>query len=122
MSQCGSNYRSGQQHINQHVVKVGEKAQQRVFARRLGQAVGAVLRQPLRGFFGAQAFCAGVQRIQHGGGFLGMGGQMVGGVRCDVGCHRRFSMKGGGMAARDIAGAFRRPQDKTGDCPQPLGQ
>ncbi len=71
-----------------------------MLARRLGQAVGAVLHQPLRGFFGVQAFCAGVQRIQHGGGFLGMGGQIVGGVGCGVGCHRRFSMKGGGMAAR----------------------
>ena len=99
MPQRGSNRRRGQQHINQHIVKVGEKTQQRVFARCLGQAVGTVLRQPLRRFFGAQAFCAGVQRIQHGGGFLGMGGQMVGGVGCGVGCHRRFSMKGGGMAA-----------------------
>ena len=123
MPQRGGNRCRRQQHINQHIVKMGEKAQQRVFARRLGQTVGAVLRQPLRGFCGVQAFCAAVQRIQHGGGFFGMSGQMAGGVGCSVGWHRRFSMKGGGMAAHQT-GLARSDglKIKTGDCPQPLGR
>ncbi|MNE55908.1 hypothetical protein D3C80_1507780 [compost metagenome] len=54
----------GQQNINQHIVKVGNKAHKGAFACLLRQGVGAKLLQPLGGFLLAQALLLAVQMLK----------------------------------------------------------